>query len=221
MTWNVAAVITDSYMKLSDDKKEKQIVKMKNLTEEMKNEYVPFNCAAVIGAEDEFGRIIQSITGDTKSIKVAGVTMVGVMPIPWETVYAVGDNFTADDIFEVSTDGSVKKQGFAKIERIIVLFVDEKASETKQKKQLEELLNYGAEVSIFLGRPVKMAENGGNEYTPSMPYNGDSFSPAATQAAELHKAEDETDFFGAEYEAHLMKTAHSLYPTHRMYEANV
>ena len=159
MTWNVAAVITDSYMKLSDDKKEKQIVKMKNLTEEMKNEYVPFNCAAVIGAEDEFGRIIQSITGDTKSIKVAGVTMVGVMPIPWETVYAVGDNFTADDIFEVSTDGSVKKQGFAKIERIIVLFVDEKASETKQKKQLEELLNYGAEVSIFLGRPVKMAEN--------------------------------------------------------------
>ena len=60
-------------------------------------QYVPFNCAAVIGAEDEFGRIYSIVLrGTQNSIKVAGgSTMVGVISrIPWEeTVYAVGDNF--------------------------------------------------------------------------------------------------------------------------------
>jgi len=30
----------------------------------------------------------------------------------------------------------------------------------------------------------------------------------------------DSDAFGAEYEQHLIKMAHSLYPQHRMYEAN-
>ena len=128
--------------------------------------------------------------------------MVGVMPIPWETIYAVGDNFTADDIFEVSTDGSVKKQGFAKIERIIVLKHDKDATEKKRRKQLEDLINYFAEVDSFHGRPIKYAES--------------VIPPAVTMEAEAYE-----DFFGAEYEQHLIKTAHSLYPTHQMYEANV
>lgn len=193
----MACIITDSEMKkMSDTSDEIQIVKRENLTPEMMNDYVPFNGAAVKDEEDHFGRIIQRIEGDKNKVTVSGVTMVGVMPIPFSQEYVVGENFTADNIFEVSTDGSVKKEGFAKIEKIIL---------SKTKTDLEAIINYYAEVNAAHGRPVMYAEES-SDYRP----------PAATMAAE-----DETDFFGAEYEQHLIKMAHSLYPLHRMYEANV
>ena len=193
----MACIITDSEMKkMSDTSDEIQIVKRENLTPEMMNDYVPFNGAAVKDEEDHFGRIIQRIEGDKNKVTVSGVTMVGVMPIPFSQEYVVGENFTADNIFEVSTDGSVKKEGFAKIEKIIL---------SKTKTDLNEIINYYAEVNAAHGRPVMYAEES-SDYRP----------PAATMAAE-----DETDFFGAEYEQHLIKMAHSLYPLHRMYEANV
>ena len=69
------------------------------------------------------------------------------------------------------------------------------------------------------GRPIKYAEESNPDSPNFNPY-GD-YPPAATQAAELMKAEEDTDFFGAEYEAYLFKLAESIYPTHRNYQANV
>jgi len=210
----MAFIITDSEMKrITANTDEKQIVKRENLTADMLNDYVPFNGAAIVGKEDFFGRIIQKIEGNKDKITVSGVTMVGVMPIPWAQDYVVGENFTAKDIFEVSEDGSAKREGFAKIEKIIL---------SKTQNDLDELINYCAEVNAAHGRPVMYAEES-NPDSPNFDPYGDypDESPAASQAAELRKAEEESDFFGAEYEAHLVKLAQSLYPQHRMYESNV
>tara|TARA_Y100000034_G_scaffold22431_1_gene25899 strand:- start:9152 stop:9760 length:609 start_codon:yes stop_codon:yes gene_type:complete len=195
----MAFIITDSEMKrITANTDEKQIVKRENLTTNMLNDYVPFNGAAIVGEEDFFGRIIQKIEGNKDKITVSGVTMVGVMPIPWTQDYVVGENFTAKDIFEVSEDGSAKREGFAKIEKIIL---------SKTQNDLDGFINYCAEVNAAHGRPIMYAETNYGDYTPP--------------AAELHKAEEESDFFGAEYEAHLVKLTQSLYPQHRMYESNV
>ena len=58
-----------------------------------------------------------------------------------------------------------------------------------------------------------------NPDSPNFDPYGD-YPPAATQAAELMKAE-EADVFGAEYDQHMMNLYHSLYRSEREYEANV
>jgi len=197
--YEMAFILTDCEMKQVGD--EIQIVKRSSLTPEMMNDFVPFNFAVIKGEKDDEGRIQQYIKGDAKEISTGGVIAVGVMAMPWKTVYTIGNKFTADDIYEFSQDGSVKTKGYANIERIILC---------KTKDDTEELVNYFAEVNASHGRPVKYAEES----------NPDS-SPAATQATEeMFKAEN-SDFFGAEYENHLIKLAHSKYPSHRMYESNV
>ena len=214
----MAFILTDSEMKkISADAEEKQIVKRANLTPEMMDDYVPFNGAAVKDEEDHFGRIIQRIEGNKDKVTVSGVTMVGVMPIPFSQEYVVGENFTADNIFEVSTDGSAKREGFAKIEKIIL---------SKTKNDLDEIINYCAEVNAAHGRPVMYAEN--------VEMNADTLEivDACYECANPIYMDDarcrncgswdvDSDAFGAEYEHHLVKMAHSLYPPHRMYEANV
>ena len=212
--YQMAFILTDSEMKKSSaDSDEKEIVKRENLTPDMVAQYVPFNGAAVVGEKDHFGRIYQYIKGDENSITCGGSTMVGVLAVPWEETYTVGDNFTAQNIFEVSVDGSVKKEGFAKIEKIIVC---------KSKNDTEAITNYFAEVNASHGRPIKYAEESNPDSPNFNPYGDYPDSPpAASQAAELMKAEEDTDFFGAEYEAYLYKLAESIYPTHRNYQANV
>ena len=214
----IAFILTDSEMKkISADAEEKQIVKRANLTPEMMDDYVPFNGAAVKDEEDHFGRIIQRIEGNKDKVTVSGVTMVGVMPIPFSQDYVVGENFTADNIFEVSTDGSAKREGFAKIEKIIL---------SKTKTDLDEIINYCAEVNAAHGRPVMYAEN--------VEMNAETLEIIDTcyECANPIYMDDsrcrncgswdvDSDAFGAEYEQHLIKMAHSLYPPHRMYEANV
>jgi len=225
----IAFILTDSEMKkISENSDEMQIVKRANLTSEMMDDYVPFNLAIIVGEEDYEGQTTQKITGDKNKVLVEGVTMVGVMPLPYSTEYSVGENFTADKIFEVSADGSSKTKGYAKIEKIIL---------SKTKTDLDEIINYCAEVNAAHGRPIMYAEE-------STLY-GDSY-PAASQAAEdvgeiidtcyecsnpiymddarcrnCGSWDVDSDAFGAEYEQHLIKMAHSLYPNHRMFEANV
>jgi len=212
--YEMAFILTDSEMtKSSADSDEKEIVKRENLSADMVSAYVPFNAAAIVGETDSFGRIYEYIKGDEKSITCGGSTMVGVLPVPWEETYTVGDNFTAKNIFEVSLEGSVKKEGFAKIERIIVC---------KTKNDTESIVNYFAEVNASHGRPVMYAEESNPDSPNFSPYGDYPDSPpAASQAAELMKAEEDTDFFGAEYEAYLYKLAENLYPTHRNYQSTV
>ena len=212
--YEMAFIITDSEMKkITANSDEKEIVKRANLTPDMISQFVPFNAAAIVGEKDLFGRVYEYIKGDKNEIVCGGNTLVGVIPVPWEETYTVGNNFTTENIFELSVDGSVKKEGYAKIEKIIVC---------KTKNDTEEIVNYFAEVNASHGRQVKYSEESDPESPNFNPY-GDypDYSSAASQAAELMKAEEDADFFGAEYEQHLIKLAQSLYPPHRSYEANV
>ena len=212
--YQMAFIITDSEMKkITADSEEKEIVKRANLTPDMISDFVPFNAAAIIDESDSYGRIYKYIKGDENEIVCGGNIMVGVVPIKWEETYTVGNNFTTENIFELALDGSVKKEGFAKIEKIIVC---------KTKKDTDEIVNYFAEVNAAHGFPVKYAETKSPTPEPYRPYpSADDMFPAGTQASSIHKAENETDFFGAEYEQHLVKLAQSLYPAHRMYQSNV
>ena len=212
----VAFIITDSEMKrISANTDEKQIVKRENLTPAMVNEFVPFNGAAIVGNEDHFGRIIQKIEGNKDKITVSGVTMIGVMPIPWNQDYVVGENFTAKDIFEVSEDGSVKREGFAKIEKIIL---------GKNENDLDGIINYCAEVNAAHGRPIMYAEN--------VEMNAEEIVDSCYECANPIYMDDarcrncgswdvDSDMFGTEYEYHLTELAQSVHPQQRMYEANV
>lgn len=207
----MAFIITDSVMKKIDDKTEdKSIVAKANVAEadgSIPQEYVPFNACYIKGERDAFGKMCEYIKGDTKTIVVGGNTIVGVFPIPWEETYTVGDNFTSKHIFQLIKDGSHRKQGMAKIEHLIL---------GKTKNDTDGIVNYFAEVNTTHGFQVQYAE----ESNPDSPYfdpYGDypDESPAASQAAELRKAEED------EYEAFLIREAELVHPSQRNYQNNV
>ncbi len=204
-------ILTDSVMKKIDaDNEDKEIVKRENVVKSdgaIPPEFVPFNAAFIKGETDIFGKMCDYVKGDTKSIVVGGNTLVGAFAIPWEETYTVGDNFTADHIFELIKDGSHRKQGMAKIEQIIVC---------KTKNDTDEIVNYFAEVNAAHGRPIKYAEQGYTGSGQGWPQeSGDYSPPAATQAAELLKAEED------EYESFLMQEAEFVHPPQRNYQNTV
>ncbi|MBT4661582.1 MAG: hypothetical protein HOC18_06730 [Candidatus Marinimicrobia bacterium] len=219
--YQIAFILTDSEMKkISENSDEVEIVKRANLTSSMMDDYVPFNLAVIVGEEDYEGQTTQKITGDKNKVLVEGVTMVGVMPLPYSTEYSVGENFTADKIFEVSADGSSRTKGYAKIEKIIL---------SKTKTDLDEIINYCAEVNAAHGRPIMYAEN--VEMNAETLDDGEIIDTCYECANPIYMDDArcrncgswdvDSDAFGAEYEQHLIKMAHYLYPPHRMFEANV
>ena len=95
----------------------------------------------------------------------------------------------------------------AKIEHLIL---------GKTKNDTDGIVNYFAEVNTTHGFQVQYAE----ESNPDSPYfdpYGDypDESPAASQAAELRKAEED------EYEAFLIREAELVHPSQRNYQNNV
>ena len=100
----VSSIITDSVMKPMVDSKSIQIIKQSNVPSGEMETYQPFNMALVVGEKDYKNRITQKIVGDDNSITASGVTMIGVMPVPWNETYTVGDKISADDIFEVGSE---------------------------------------------------------------------------------------------------------------------
>ena len=219
--YQIAFILTDSEVKkISEDSEDKQIVKRTNLTSDMMDDYVPFELCVMVGEEDYFGLTTQKIVGDKNKVLVEGVTMVGVMPLPYSTEYRVGENFTADNIFEVSADGSSKTKGYAKIEKIIL---------SKGETDLDEIINHFAEVNAAHGRPIMYAEN--VEMNAETLDDGEIIDTCYECANPIYMDDArcrncgswdvDSDAFGAEYEQHLIKMAHSLYPNHRMFEANV
>jgi len=150
MTYQMCFVFTDSVMKKNPDVAgEIQIVRKSNLTPDLMGEYVPFAYCAIVGVTDSFGRTCETIESDDDTATIDGYTMVGVMPLPWESILKVGDNFTADNIYEVNQDGSGKREGFAKIEKLIIC---------KTKRDVAEVVNKFAEINAEHGRPIKYAE---------------------------------------------------------------
>ncbi len=201
-------VITDCVMKkVKDNDAKKEIVKISALPQgEIPDGFTAFCWAAFIGAKDFEGKICKKITGDDKEVTISGLQSLGMMAIPYEETFTIGDDFTASDIVEFEKP---TKQGYATISQIIY---------AKTENDTEALVNWGKTMETIVGGPIKMADTS-NPDSPNFDPYGD-YPPAATQAAELMKAE-ETDVFGAEYDQHMMNLYHSLYRSEREYEANV
>ena len=202
------SVITDCVMKkVKDNDAKKEIVKISALPQgEIPDGFTAFCWAAFVGAKDFEGKICKKITGDDKEVTISGLQSLGIMAIPYEETFAVGDDFTAPDIVEFEKPS---KQGYATISQIIY---------AKTENDTEALVNWGKTMETIVGGPIKMADTS-NPDSPNFDPYGD-YPPAATQAAELMKAE-EADVFGAEYDQHMMNLYHSLYRSEREYEANV
>jgi hypothetical protein len=132
-------------MKPMADSKSIQIIKQSNVPSGEMETYQPFNMALVVGEKDYKNRITQKIVGDDNSITASGVTMIGVMPVPWNETYTVGDKISADDIFE---EGS-EKEGFATIRKLINM---------KDKEDIDGMLNYFQQVNKSHNYEVKYAE---------------------------------------------------------------
>mgnify|MGYP003117228585 FL=1 len=196
-------VITDCVMKkVKDNDAKKEIVKISALPQgEIPDGFTAFCWAAFVGAKDFEGKICKKITGDDKEVTISGLQSLGIMAIPYEETFTIGDDFTAPDIVEFEKP---TKQGYATISQIIY---------AKTENDTEALVNWGKTMETIVGGPIKMADTS-NPDSPNFDPYGD-YPPAATQAAE------ETDVFGAEYDQHMMNLYHSLYRSEREYEANV
>ena len=200
-------VITDCVMKkVKDNDAKKEIVKISALPQgEIPDGFTAFCWAAFVGAKDFEGKICKKITGDEKEVTISGLQSLGIMAIPYEETFTIGDDFTAPDIVEFEKP---TKQGYATISQIIY---------AKTENDIEALVNWGKTMETIVGGPIKMADTSNPDSPNFDPYGDypDTSSPAATQAAE------ETDVFGAEYDQHMMNLYHSLYRSEREYEANV
>ena len=182
-------VITDSAMRrVKNDDAKKEIVKLSALPQgRFPDGFTAFCWASFVDGQDYEDRICESIKGDDKEVVITGLKSLGMISIPYEETFAIGDDYTAPDIVEFEKPN---KQGYATITDLIY---------SKTKEDVTALLNWGKQMETLVGGPIKMAE---------------------TEMSTM-KAEEETEFFGAEYEQHMMNLYHSLYRSEREYEANV
>ena len=182
-------VITDCVMKeVKDNESKKEIVKISALPKgQIPDDFVPFAKAFFTGHTDFEDMICEKIYGDENEVTITGLTSLGMITLPFDETFVVGDDFTAPDIVEFENPS---KQGYATIEQLIY---------AKDEEDVEPLMNWAKSMETLLGGPIKMAETD----------------------MSVMKAEEETEFFGAEYDQHMMNLYHSLYRSEREYEANV
>ena len=158
----------------------------------------------------ETGFTVKKIEGDSQSVTVEGFVKKGIIPMPVTKVFSVGDTFTADGMFSVSSDGSPVLGGSVEITEII---------NCKSKTDLEAVLNKFSAFDTIFEKKIKYAESSDPNTSEYDPYG---FTPAGAQAADnLMKAESYEDFFGEEYQAFMAEYAMSIMPPHYHYEANV
>ena len=209
--YEMTFIFTDSGQRAinPDNEREVEVIALDNIPSDRMFEYTAFAfwfCVNEKGTEDLFG--VKSITGDSNSVTIEGFKKHGIIPIPTTETFTVGDTYTADGMFSVSTDGSPVVGGSVVITDII---------NCKSKTDLDAVLNKFSQLDTIFEKKIKYAESS----DPSA-YGNYGFSSAASQAADnLMKAESYEDFFGEEYQNFMAEYAMSLMPPHYHYEANV
>lgn len=141
-------VITDCVMKrVKDNDSKKEIVKISALPEgRIPDDFVPFAKAFFTNHKDFEDQIIEKIHGDEKEVSITGVKSLGMITLPFEETYAIGDDITAPDIVEFEKPS---KQGYASVEQLI--YAD-------NLEDNDALMNWAKGMETILGGPIKMAE---------------------------------------------------------------
>tara|TARA_Y100000992_G_scaffold235763_1_gene166602 strand:- start:3738 stop:4388 length:651 start_codon:yes stop_codon:yes gene_type:complete len=194
-----------------DNQGEVEVIAIENIPAERMFEYTPFAFWFCVDEKTtETGFTVKKIEGDSQSVTVEGFVKKGIIPMPVTKVFSVGDTFTADGMFSVSSDGSPVLGGSVEITEII---------NCKSKTDLEAVLNKFSAFDTIFEKKIKYAESSDPNTSEYDPYG---FTPAGAQAADnLMKAESYEDFFGEEYQAFMAEYAMSIIPPHYHYEANV
>ena len=200
-----------------DNQGEVEVIAIENIPAERMFEYTPFAFWFCVGEKTtETGFTVKKIEGDSQSVTVEGFVKKGIVPMPVTKVFSIGDTFTADGMFSVSSDGSPVLGGSVEITEII---------NCKNKTDLEAVLNKFSAFDTIFEKKIKYAESSDpntSEYDPYGFPTSTDYPPAGAQAADnLMKAESYEDFFGEEYQAFMAEYAMSIMPPHYHYEANV
>ena len=204
--YTMTFIFTDSGQKRinPDNDREVEVTTISNIPVERMFEYTPFAfwyCIDEKTTEDLFG--VKSIEGNSKSVTVQGFKKHGIIPLPTIEVFSIGDTYTADGMFSVSSDGSPVIGGSVVITDII---------NCKSRTDLSAVLNKFSEFDTIFDKKIKYAEDAFNYDTP-----------AASQAAEVLKAENYEDFFGNDYQNSWLNTLcpspHTITITKQMYDS--
>ena len=196
---HMAFILTDSAQRYfdKDDKEAVEVVKIANISPDDMSEYSPF---ALFYCVDEVctrnGLTVKKIMGDSQQVEIEGFIKRGILPLPQKETLAVGDSYTADGIFSLSSDGSTRTQGSVIITEIIT---------GKTVNDLKPILNAMQKLGSEFGRKMEefnMAED------------------VMDDDGLLMKAEDE-GFNHEDYEIFMAELGVQNYPINRMYLPNV
>tara|TARA_B100001778_G_scaffold80298_2_gene64951 strand:+ start:4612 stop:5214 length:603 start_codon:yes stop_codon:yes gene_type:complete len=196
---HMAFILTDSAQRYfdKDDKEAVEVVKIANISPDDMSEYSPF---ALFYCVDEVctrnGLTVKGIMGDSQQVEIEGFIKRGILPLPQKETLAVGDSYTADGIFSLSSDGSTRTQGSVIITEIIT---------GKTVNDLKPILNAMQKLGSEFGRKMEefnMAED------------------VMDDDGLLMKAEDE-GFNHEDYEIFMAELGVQNYPINRMYLPNV
>jgi len=196
---HMAFILTDSAQRYfdKDDKEAVEVVKIANISPDDMSEYSPF---ALFYCVDEVctrnGLTVKKIMGDSQQVEIEGFIKRGILPLPQKETLAIGDSYTADGIFELSSDGSTRTQGSVVITEIIT---------GKTVNDLKPILNAMQKLGSEFGRKMEefnMAED------------------VMDDDGLLMKAEGE-EFNHEDYEIFMAELGVQNYPINRMYLPNV
>ena len=196
---HMAFILTDSAQRYfdKDDKEAVEVVKIANISPDDMSEYSPF---ALFYCVDEVctrnGLTVKKIMGDSQQVEIEGFIKRGILPLPQKETLAIGDSYTADGIFELSSDGSSRTQGSVVITEIIT---------GKTVNDLKPILNAMQKLGSEFGRKMEefnMAED------------------VMDDDGLLMKAEGE-GFNHEDYEIFMAELGVQNYPINRMYLPNV
>ena len=196
---HMAFILTDSAQRYfdKDDKEAVEVVKIANISPDDMSEYSPF---ALFYCVDEVctrnGLTVKKIMGDSQQVEIEGFIKRGILPLPQKETLAIGDSYTADGIFELSSDGSTRTQGSVIITEIIT---------GKTVNDLKPILNAMQKLGSEFGRKMEefnMAED------------------VMDDDGLLMKAEGE-EFNHEDYEIFMAELGVQNYPINRMYLPNV
>jgi hypothetical protein len=148
--YEMAFILTDSSQRYFDpeDKDAVEVVKQSNIKD--LSEYSPFGLWYGVGhLIPRSGFKPTKISGDSQKITIEGHIKRGILPISITETFQIGDTYSADGMFSVSSDGASRSQGSVTITQIVV---------AKDKDDVKGILNAMQKLNTDYGRKISSAE---------------------------------------------------------------
>tara|TARA_Y100000389_G_scaffold203422_1_gene251808 strand:+ start:383 stop:982 length:600 start_codon:yes stop_codon:yes gene_type:complete len=196
--YEMAFILTDSSQRYfdPDDKEAVEVVKQSN-TKDL-SEYSPFGLWYGVGhLSPRSGFKPTRISGDSQNITIEGYIKRGILPISITETFQIGDTYSADGMFSVSSDGASRSQGSVTITQIVL---------AKNKDDVEGILNAMQKLNTEYGRKISSAE--------------ESEEDGVVPEAIMWKAEND-EFTLEDYESYMAEMGMASYPQERFFSSNV